>query len=46
MFNIEYYLEKINCPYCSKDSFKFLKLSKISFTYNIEQTTFIFKKSE
>jgi hypothetical protein len=46
MFNIKDYLKKIDCPCNLKDSFKFLKLSNITFPYNIRQTTFILEKSE
>lgn len=46
MFNIIDYLEKINCSCYSKDLFKFLKLSNITFPCNMGQTTFIIEKSE
>jgi len=46
MFNIKDYLKKVDCPCYSKNSFKFLKLSNITFPYNIGQTTFILEKSE
>ena len=46
MLNIRDYLKKIDCSCYSKDLFKFLKLSNITFPCNMGQTTFIIEKSE
>ena len=35
MFNIENYLENINCPSCSKDSYKILNNSNYSSSQKI-----------
>ena len=45
MFNIEDYLEKINCPCCSKDSFKILNNSNYKNIDSFEKLKEVYKSS-
>ena len=45
MFNIEDYLEKINCPSCSKDSYKILNNSNYKNIDSVEKLNEVYKSS-
>ena len=45
MFNIEDYLEKINCPCCYKNSFKIIKNSNYKNIDNLEKLKNVYKSS-